>query len=260
MLSKSLNFTLDELGGAIHALLRDPRQLLMSDLSRTYLSRSRLGTAQQNGFISTTEDTADSIENTVRHNYESLDPAIAARRPYGLLGPLLGVDSVQFQLNELKVLIVGPRTESELFLYMSHGFNQNNVLGLDLITYSDFIVQGDMHKMPFTDESFDIVVFSWVLGYSTNQKQAVSEAIRVLKPNGIVAIGEQWDPTPVQEISKQMEKDKGYKLEGTPMLSCKQLDQLFDGHKAAKLFGTEPPHDQRLRMGWITGIYRVNES
>ena len=57
-----------------------------------------------------------------------------------------------------------------------------------------------MHKMPFTDESFDIVVFSWVLGYNTNQKQAVSEAIRVLKPNGIVAIGEQWDPTPVQEF------------------------------------------------------------
>ena len=34
MLNKSLNFTLDELDGAIHALQRDPRQLLMSDLGK----------------------------------------------------------------------------------------------------------------------------------------------------------------------------------------------------------------------------------
>jgi len=257
MLSKQLNLSLDDLGGAIHALLKDPKQLFMSDYSRTYLASSRLAAARKEGLISTMQESTDSVENTIRHNLESLDPSIAGRRPYEILGPLLGIDSVQFRIHELDVLIIGPRTEAELLLYIAHGFNQDRILGLDLISYSDYVVQGDMHKMPFDSRSFDIVVFSWVLGYSSNQPQAIDESIRVLREGGLLAIGEQWDPMPVAEISRQMLLDKGYTLEGTPMESAQQMDKLLSAHKTEKLFGTEPQAIHRSRPGWITGIYRL---
>ena len=131
-----------------------------------------------------------------------------------LLGPLLGVDSVVFNHANLKVLIIGPRTEAEILLYISRGFSPNNIYGLVLITCSEFISAGDMHNIPFSDNFFDIVVFSWVLGYSCNQKLAVQEARRVSKPNGLICIGEQWDPMPIDQVSAEMERMRGYSLEG----------------------------------------------
>ena len=113
--------------------------------------------------------------------------------------------------------------------------------------------------MPFSSDSFDVVVFSWVLGYSTNQKQAVMEAVRVLKNGGYICIGEQWDPTPIEVISKQMIKERGYSLEGTVTSSCDQLHALVGDNLKKVLFQTEPIDAEKSKIGWITMLATIQK-
>lgn len=62
-------------------------------------------------------------------------------------------------------------------------------------------VMGDMHKMPFKDNSFDKTVASEVLEHVENDEQVLKEVYRILKPNGILVISVPsinypffWDP------------------------------------------------------------------
>ncbi len=197
------------------------------------------------------------IENTIRHNLESMNPDIAPLRAIGLLGPLLGIDQVIHNRSTQRVLIIGPRTEAEILWYISKGFDQNNIIGLDLFSYSQYIQTGDMHSLPYPDSSFDIIVFSWVLGYSCNQKLAVSEAIRVVRSYGLIAIGEQWDPTPISETSAMMMKVRGYSLEGTETKQSSDLLDLFSGTNLEVLFRTEPLESQKSRIGLISIITKI---
>ena len=56
------------------------------------------------------------------------------------------------------------------------------------MSYSDFIDVGDMHAMPYEDNSFDIVMLGWVLGYSSDPRTVASEAMRVCRPGGYIAV------------------------------------------------------------------------
>ena len=49
-------------------------------------------------------------------------------------------------------------------------------------------VSGDMHALPFADESFDAVLLFHVLTYAERPQQAVGEAARVLRPTGKLAL------------------------------------------------------------------------
>ena len=57
-----------------------------------------------------------------------------------------------------------------------------------MMSYSDFIDVGDMHAMPYEDNSFDIVMLGWVLGYSSDPRTVASEAMRVCRPGGYIAV------------------------------------------------------------------------
>lgn len=48
--------------------------------------------------------------------------------------------------------------------------------------------QGDALDMPFEDETFDVVVCQFVLMYLPNRVAAIKEMLRVLKPNGRLAL------------------------------------------------------------------------
>lgn len=53
----------------------------------------------------------------------------------------------------------------------------------------------DARAMPFADESFDIVLSSWVLHNIVRRKErkkALAEMARVLKPNGEIVIADVW--------------------------------------------------------------------
>lgn len=51
------------------------------------------------------------------------------------------------------------------------------------------IIQGSAEKLPFPDESFDVVYSSHVLEHVNSEIEALKEMKRVLKPNGILIIG-----------------------------------------------------------------------
>ena len=74
------------------------------------------------------------------------------------------------------------------------GFLPENIRGLDLISYSDFVDLGDMHAMPYDDNSFDVIIIGWVLGYSNDVAKVAQEILRVTRPNGVIAIGNQLTP------------------------------------------------------------------
>jgi hypothetical protein len=85
-------------------------------------------------------------------------------------------------------LIIGPRYESDYFLARGYGFAKSNISLVDHFSYSKFITVGDAHQLNFEESSFDAVIASWILVYSKNQEQLLSELRRVIKPKTGVAI------------------------------------------------------------------------
>lgn len=49
---------------------------------------------------------------------------------------------------------------------------------------------GDLEKLPFPDNTFDVCFCGWVLHHFPDINIAVSELVRVLKPGGIIALAE----------------------------------------------------------------------
>ena len=112
----------------------------------------------------------------------------------------------------------------ELKVSIAHGFELNNITGLDLFSYSPYIKLGDMHNLKFNDEEFDIVLMGWCLAYSNNKEKALSEVRRVLVKNGSLIIGYSVNPT----LSDQDQiDDRGY-LVRSPFNQINSLDNLND--------------------------------
>ena len=76
-----------------------------------------------------------------------------------------------------KILVIGPRSEDDILHLMGYGFT--SVRGVDLITYSPYVDLGDMHALPYPDDSFDAVLLGWVIPYSQNHAKVVEEVARV---------------------------------------------------------------------------------
>jgi ubiquinone/menaquinone biosynthesis C-methylase UbiE len=47
-------------------------------------------------------------------------------------------------------------------------------------------VQGDVHALPFADNSFEVVISTWVIEIMDDPRAVVQEFIRVIKPDGVV--------------------------------------------------------------------------
>lgn len=141
--------------------------------------------------------------NTIFHNLKGLKD-LAVVRSLALIKLLSVIESLG---KDAKILTIGPRTEGELLSLIGYGFMPENVRGLDLISYSPWIDLGDMHNMPYQDNSFDAVVMGWVIAYSENPDKAAKEVLRVVKNGGIVAVGVEFGG---KEAEQQI-KELGYK-------------------------------------------------
>jgi len=95
-----------------------------------------------------------------------------------------------------KVLIVGPRTEDDIFWARSIGLHQAR--GLDLFTYSPLIDLGDAHQTSYPDHTFDAIVLGWILPYIADPKQVLTEMTRIARPGGLIGLGWHY----VSDISK----------------------------------------------------------
>jgi SAM-dependent methyltransferase len=95
-------------------------------------------------------------------------------------------------LNSARVLIVGPRTEDDIFWARSLGLVETT--GLDLFSYSRFIQLGDIHRTDYPSGTFDAVLLGWMISYSSDPQTVVDECKRILKPGGYLGIGIESNP------------------------------------------------------------------
>lgn len=134
-----------------------------------------------------TIESVDAFDVTVKHNIKGLYHC--NDRIKLLIDPLMSIEKMD---QKSKFLIIGPRNENDLYVLASKGVKMNRITGLDLISYSSRIILGDMHEIPFEENTFDAVIFGWTLSYSSNPAKAMDEVIRVTKPEGLLAIGVEY--------------------------------------------------------------------
>jgi ubiquinone/menaquinone biosynthesis C-methylase UbiE len=56
------------------------------------------------------------------------------------------------------------------------------------MSYSHLVCLGDMHNLPYKDESFDVIFCSCTLFYSDRPQRAAAEFRRVARPGAIFAL------------------------------------------------------------------------
>ena len=184
-----------DIQGIINYLLRNkPEDLFLLDIARYIVGKRRFNKAKLNDKI----DVSSSIEfvrdGSIEYNYSALLQFSSVERTNRLIRPLCAIDKIFFKAHEMSVLSIGPRTEMELLSLVAQGFDPDKIRGLDLISYSPWIDIGDMHCMPYNDNTFDVVISGWVLGYSDNPELACQEMLRVSKDDCIIAIGSTYIP------------------------------------------------------------------
>ena len=146
-----------------------------------------------------------------------------SNRPLRLIRPLSVLDHVS---KDARVLSIGCRFETELLYLVGHGFRADRVRGLDMISYSPWVDVGNMHAMPYEDDSWDVAILGWVLPYSDDPAQAVAEVVRVVRDGGAVAIGLSYYP---EDELRRLER------EGTIVGGVETRVQTVDG--LLELFG-----------------------
>jgi SAM-dependent methyltransferase len=182
----------------------------------------------------------DAFGNTVQHNVKQVSDW--SPRMELLIRPLSVIESLP---RTAKILVIGPRNEYDLILLAGLGFGFRNVRGLDLISYSPRIDLGDMHNMPYPDNTWDAVVCGWTLSYSASPQKAAAEILRVVRDQGFISMGVEYSTmTELDEIAIA-----GYAIHERTRLaqrvnSAEQLLELFQPNVKDVFFR----HDAPLKM------------
>lgn len=128
----------------------------------------------------------ESQDVTVDHNLKSLRSFTT--RNEKLLHASMCVEDIE----QARTLIIGGRTEEEIFMFRGYGFR--DVTAVDLISYSPLVVEADMHDLPFPDDSFDFIFCAYTLVYSKKPSTAAREFVRVLRDGGTIAVSVEYVP------------------------------------------------------------------
>jgi hypothetical protein len=191
-------------------------------------------------------------ENTISHNVKGMVD-LSVVRSNMLVRPLSVIQSLNAQS---RILSIGPRTEGEIFNLMAHGFSADRIRGLDLISYSPFVDVGNMHDMPYADSSWDAVIMGWVISYSSEQRRAAMEVVRVTRPGGVVAVGLEWYPEKTQE---QILDKLGYALGHSEQpRSTDEVLALFGDH-VDRVYVRHDPAENLDRVGEIFVIFSIKK-
>lgn len=130
--------------------------------------------------------------DTVSHNKSALVDKAAFGMGNRMALLLYPIAALLRQRKDAQMLIVGPRTEDDIFWARSLGLRGTR--GLDLFSYSDMIDVGDMHETAFASGQFDAVILGWVISYSSNPENLINECKRVVKPGGYIGFGIESNP------------------------------------------------------------------
>lgn len=192
----------------------------------------------------------DVSKNTIMHNLKGLKDLGVYRAPI-LIRPLSVIETLN---PDSEILSIGPRTEGELLYLIAHGFNPKRIRGLDLISYSPWIDLGDMHAMPYPDNSFDAVVIGWVLAYSDNKIKAAEEIIRVARQGAIIAVGVEYHPLSPEEIAQELGYSCGSEQR---LMNCSEILQLFKNHVDHVYFLHDIVPELKKQQGSICTLFSV---
>jgi SAM-dependent methyltransferase len=185
-----------------------------------------------------TLESEDAIDHTVKHNLKSIG-LFGLTRMDMLIKPIAVMENVS---KDARILVIGPRNEDDILNLIGNGFKANNIIGLDLISYSPFIEVGDMHSTRFTDSYFDVIICGWTLSYSNEPQKFAQEALRIIRNNGIIAIGVEYS---VLTNEQSINFHGGYHLNPDNFERINSVDQilnLFSGHVKHLYFNHDAPN------------------
>ena len=168
--------------------------LLLPRIIETLAAARVAATTEADITLATPDAESGVADYAISHNLDYLKGLAALDRPLHLVMPLRSIALIVNRIKHMKVLTIGPRTESEIFTLVACGFDPANITAIDLISYSDLVDTGDMHDMPYADNSFDVVIMGWVLAYSDDPVKAVREARRVARSDAVFAVGCEYSP------------------------------------------------------------------
>jgi SAM-dependent methyltransferase len=131
-------------------------------------------------------------EDTINHNISAFnhDAVFGMGKRMSLL--LYPIAAFLGTCNNASLLIVGPRSEDDIFWAKSLGIG--NTVGLDLFSYSNLIQLGDIHNTGLPSHSFDAILLGWMISYSSEPHTVINECKRLIKPSGYLGIGIESDP------------------------------------------------------------------
>jgi len=132
-----------------------------------------------------------SVPVTIEHNLKSLGSFNT--RNENLFLCCMVIEDIQ----DAETLVVGCRTEEEYYLLKSYGVRSVELL--DLISYSSKVRLGDMHALPYEDNSFGFIFISYTISYSRNPRIVAAELLRVVRNAGHIAVAIEYAPWNLRE-------------------------------------------------------------
>lgn len=129
-----------------------------------------------------------------RARFEGLPPGVEAFPPavQRFFSNIAGYEPAEFVRrlahgHGTRALVVGVGAGRDTYWLMRDGYE---VVSLDITSQDDIprLILGDMSFLPFTDESFDVVVVADVLEHSFEDHKAITEFARVLRSTGVFVL------------------------------------------------------------------------
>ena len=119
----------------------------------------------------------ESVSGTITHNISVLRKFPLTDFTMQRMERLLcSVKAIETVIEESEILMIGPRTESDIFKLFGL-FPKSKITGVDLISYSKHIQLGDAHELEFNDNKFDVTISGWVISYTKTPMKMISEMV-----------------------------------------------------------------------------------
>ena len=183
----------------IHLILNKStfvNKLLIIPEFRDFLVRIRYKNLTRNAVLNLVQNSNGLTANAIEHNFDPkrmFFPNLS-KRP-DLISKLLSCEiSIIQNASSLKILLIGARTEAEIYSFRLCGFESRNIYAIDLATYTPLISTMNAEDLQFESDYFDVIILGWVLEFVHDINKVKSEVLRCLKSNGIIGIGAMFHP------------------------------------------------------------------
>ena len=140
----------------------------------------------------------------------------------------------QFYSNNIESILDIGAAEGLMLSQLKRNYPQAKCVGLEysqeLINLNQDknieIIQGDAHQLPFKDNSFDIIIATAIIEHLDNPSQALKEAHRVLKKEGLIII---TTPDPFFDKAAELFTKENFSHQET--FNLKKLRSLLEENK-----------------------------